>query len=137
MRLVKALPKHLDADLMRNAGLTASEYTTIMVLSEAPNRSLRMSDLAGANGLSPSRTTRLVDDLAARGLVTKVTSSADGRANVAQLTSKGAAKLRSAWPAHLDSVRRLFFDHVEGPDVARMADALSVIAAKLDDHTPG
>jgi len=32
--------------------MTASEYTTLMMLSEAPNRELRMSDLASATGLS-------------------------------------------------------------------------------------
>ena len=60
MRIVKILPRHLDNDLVRGAGLTASEYTTIMHLSEAPNRELRMADLANATDLSASRMTRLV-----------------------------------------------------------------------------
>ena len=93
MRIVKVLPRHLDTDLVRGAGLTASEYTTIMNLSEAPNRELRMNDLASATGLSASRTTRLVDDLQSRGFVTKVASSSDGRGNVARLTPRGMAKL--------------------------------------------
>ena len=83
MRILKVLPRHLDTDLIRGAGLTASEYTTLMSLSEAPDRELRMSDLANATGLSASRTTRLVDDLQSRGLVTKVASSSDARGNVA------------------------------------------------------
>ena len=45
MRIVKVIPRHLDSDLIRGTGLTASEYTTIMHLSEAPNRELRMADL--------------------------------------------------------------------------------------------
>src|ERR1700730_1901846 len=73
MRIVKVLPRHLDSDLVRGAGLTASEYTTIMHLSEAPNRELRMADLANATDLSASRMTRLVDDLQSRGLATKTT----------------------------------------------------------------
>ena len=63
MRIVKVIPRHLDSDLIRGAGLTASEYTTIMHLSEAPNRELRMADLANATDLSASRMIRLVDDL--------------------------------------------------------------------------
>ena len=63
MRITKVLPRHLDTDLIQGAGLTASEYITLMGLSEAPKRELRMSDLANAAGLSASRTTRLVDDL--------------------------------------------------------------------------
>src|SRR5450631_3625135 len=93
MRIVKALPRHLDSDLIRGSGLTASEYTTIMHLSEAPNRELRMNDLAIATGLSASRTTRLVDDLQLRALVTKVASSTDARVNIAKLTPRGMAKL--------------------------------------------
>jgi DNA-binding MarR family transcriptional regulator len=127
MRLVKVLPRHLDADLMRGAGITASEYTTIMTLSESPNRELRMTELANAAGMSASRTTRLVDDLRSRGLVTKIASSSDARGNIARLTAKGMAKLKSAWPVHLESVRRRFFDHLQtlpsprwpGPSPAR------------------
>src|SRR5579862_6971133 len=98
MRVMKVLPRHLDNDLLRATGLSSSDYTTIMNLSEAPNRELRMADLAEATGYSASRTTRLVDDLQARGLVTKRGSTQDGRSNVARLTPQGMAKLRSAWP---------------------------------------
>src|SRR5271170_258781 len=103
MRIVKALPRFLDADLLQGIGLSASEYSVIMHLSEAPNRELRMSDLAGACELSASRMTRLVDDLQSRSLVAKEVSSTDGRGNVAKLTPKGMAKLKAAWPVHLES----------------------------------
>ena len=71
MRIVISLPRCLDADLVRTVGVTANEYTTLMCLSEAPGRELRMTDLANAAALSASRMTRLVDDLQTRGLVTK------------------------------------------------------------------
>ncbi len=133
MRIVKVLPRHLDTDLVRGAGLTASEYTTIMNLSEAPNRELRMNDLASATGLSASRTTRLVDDLQSRGFVTKVASSSDGRGNVARLTPRGMAKLKSAWTVHLASVRTRFLDHIESSAVSQVADALCAVAVHLED----
>src|SRR5580700_12286034 len=117
MRIVKVLPRHLDSDLMHGIGLSASDYTTLMHLSEAPNRELRMSDLASATGLSASRMTRLVDDLQSRSLVTKTVSSTDARGNVAKLTPRGMAKVKSAWPAHLASVRRRFLDHVDAAAV--------------------
>src|SRR6202142_4348421 len=79
MRIVKVIPRHLDSDLIRGTGLTASEYTTIMHLSEAPNRELRMADLASVTDLSASRMSRLVDDLQSRGLVTKTVSASDAR----------------------------------------------------------
>jgi DNA-binding MarR family transcriptional regulator len=133
MRIVKILPRNLDTDLIRGAGLTASEYTTIMTLSEAPNRELRMTDLANTTGLSASRTTRLVDDLQSRGWVTKVASSSDARGNVARLTPRGMAKLKSAWPVHLLSVRTRFLDHIEDSSVSQLADGLSAVAVQLED----
>jgi DNA-binding MarR family transcriptional regulator len=133
MRIVKVIPRHLDTDLVRGAGLTASEYTTIMHLSEAPNRELRMADLAGATDLSASRMTRLVDDLQSRGLVTKTVSSSDARGNVAKLTPRGMAKLKSAWPVHLASVRRRFLDCIDPAAVEGVARALAGVAVHLED----
>ncbi len=135
MVIVKALPRHLDTDLIRGAGLTASEYTTIMHLS-APNGELRMNDLAGATGLSASRMTRLVDDLQSRSLVTKEASSTDARGNVARLMPRGMAKLRAAWPVHLESVRTRFFDHVVATSKEVVAHALTILADQLDDNSP-
>src|SRR6201991_1494622 len=86
MRVVLSLPRRLDSDLVRAVGITANEYTTLMCLSEASGRELRMADLANAAALSASRMTRLVDELQSRGWVTKRTSSDDGRGNVAKLT---------------------------------------------------
>src|SRR5260221_239005 len=136
MWLLKLLPRHLETDLMRGAGVTSSEYTTLMSLSEAPNRELRMTDLANTTGVSASRTTRLVDDLASRGLVTKVASSSDARGNVARLTPRGMAKLKSAWPVHLASARSRFFDHIDATAIRQVADALSDVAVHLEDGSP-
>jgi DNA-binding MarR family transcriptional regulator len=133
MRIVKMLPRHLDGDLVRGAGLTASEYTTIMHLSEAPNRELRMAYLARATDLSASRITRLVDDLQSRGLVTKTVSSSDTRGNIARLTPAGMVKLRSAWPVHLASVRRHFLDSIDAATVEGVAKALAEVAARIED----
>jgi DNA-binding MarR family transcriptional regulator len=132
MRIVLALHHRLDRDLVKVAGITANEYATLMCLSESPGRELRMADLANAAALSASRMTRLVNDLQARGLVTKRASAEDGRGNVAKLTPAGLAKLKKAWPAHLASVRERVFDHVDPGTVADAAQALSEIAAGLE-----
>src|SRR6185369_1299590 len=136
MRIVVALPRQLDSDLVRAAGLTANEYTTLMSLSETPGRELRMADLANATCLSASRMTRLVDDLQSRGFVTKRACAADGRGNIAKLTPQGLAKLKSAWPAHLASVRRRMFDHIDAPAIKRTAQVLCQVAAQMDDKHP-
>jgi DNA-binding MarR family transcriptional regulator len=133
MSIVKALPRLIESDLIRGAGLTASEYSVLMHLSEAPNRELRMNDLASATGLSASRMTRLVDDLQSRSWVAKVTSSTDARGNVASLTPAGMAKLKAAWPVHLQSTRARFFDQVEKTSLNDLAKALPVVADQLED----
>ena len=92
-----------------------------------------MADLATATDLSASRMTRLVDDLPSRGLVTKTASSSDARGNVPRLTPRGMAKLKSAWPVHLASVRRRFFDHLDSSIVETVARAMTEVAANLED----
>jgi DNA-binding MarR family transcriptional regulator len=137
MRIVLSLPRQLHDDMVRGAGLTASEYTVVMSLSEAPNRQLRMADLASATGLCARRTTRLVDALQSHGLVAKRASSADGRSHLAELTSLGLTKLRSAWPAHVTSVRSRVLDHIPAGSLAKTAQALEAVAAQLENHQVG
>jgi DNA-binding MarR family transcriptional regulator len=133
MRILKVMPRLLDADLIRGAGITASEYTTLMMLSEAANRELRMSDLASATGLSASRTTRLVDGLQTLGLVTKTATSSDARANVTRLTPRGVSKLRAAWPVHLASARTRFLDHIPANSLDCVGKGLGDVAMHLED----
>ena len=132
MRIILTLPRYLDRDIAQAVGVTANEYTTIMNLSEAPDREMRMADLANATGLSASRITRLVDDLVTRGLVIKRASSIDGRGNIAKLTPKGMAKLKAAWPAHLASVRDRVFDQLDPNTVEGAAKALEALAANVE-----
>ena len=134
MRIVMVLPRRLDNDLMRAVGVTANEYLTLLSLSEAPGRELRMTDLADATRLSASRMTRLVEHLQSRDLVTKRSSTEDGRGSVAGLTPAGLAKLEAAWDTHLSSVRGLVFDHVDPSTTTDAANALSEIAAGLDSR---
>jgi DNA-binding MarR family transcriptional regulator len=135
MRLVKTLPRDLDSDLIHGTGLSASDYTTLMHLSEASNRELRMSDLASATGLSASRMTRLVDDLQSRALLTKMVSSTDARSNVAKLTPRGMAKLRVAWSV-LGQRPIELFDHMDQAVVSVVASAISGVANHLEDREP-
>lgn len=132
MRLVITLPRALGDDLVRARGMTAGEYTALMHLSEAPNREMRISDLAGATALSISRMSRLLDDLQSRDLIVKRPSEVDGRENLACLTRAGLARLRSAYPDHLASVRRLVMDHIGAADKPRLAQALQAVADQVD-----
>jgi DNA-binding MarR family transcriptional regulator len=134
MRIVVSLPRRLDDDLLRAVGINANEYLTLMYLSEAAGRGLRMSDLADATALSASRMTRLVDELQSRRLVTKRASAEDGRGTVASLTRAGRSKLKTAWGIHVSSMRTLAFDHVDPTTTQDAARAMAEIAARLEDR---
>jgi DNA-binding MarR family transcriptional regulator len=93
-------------------------------LSESPLRRLRMSDLAALVVLSPSGLTRLIDKLAAEGLVERARCEADARVVYAALTDKGLERLREAYPVHLRGVRRHLIDHLSPGQLAAIAEAL-------------
>ncbi|MFE0627590.1 MarR family winged helix-turn-helix transcriptional regulator [Streptomyces sp. NPDC058864] len=127
-RVIYALPRAMDADLVREQRLPLIEYLALMNLSEAPDRKLRMSDLAGACELSVSGMTRVVHRLENDGLVQRVKSTRDARGWNAVLTESGLARLREAWPTNLSSVRRHFLDHLAGLDLKALGAALKNVA---------
>jgi DNA-binding MarR family transcriptional regulator len=127
-RALVTVPRALDADLQSAQGMSMGEYFVLMNLSEACDRSLRMSELASRGGLSPSRITRLVDGLVADGLVCRSKSPADGRLQIAVLTDAGLARLKAAYPAHLASVRRNVVDHFGDLDLDELARAATEFA---------
>ncbi len=126
-RVIHAMPRAVDVDMVREQRLPLVEYLALMNLSEAPDRQMRMSDLAAALEMSVSGLTRLVDRLERRGLVRRVRSAQDARGWHASLTDAGFARLEKAWPTNLASVRRHFLDHLAGLDLARLAAALRKI----------
>jgi DNA-binding MarR family transcriptional regulator len=134
MRIIATLPRLLDEDLTRSTGVSLTEYVTLMNLSEAQDREMRLTDLANAIGLSLSRISRVVEDLRTRGLVTKRRASTDNRGFVATLTPAGLRRLKKAYPGHLLSARRRAFDHVGDPaGLAAAGHILSSIAERMVD----
>ncbi|KUM96381.1 hypothetical protein AQI95_42610 [Streptomyces yokosukanensis] len=130
-RLVHSLPRALEEDMSRT-GVTMTEFAVLLLLSEAPDRRMRMSALATAAGLTPSRITRVVNGLSNHDLVRKERHGEDARGNEAVLTDAGLRTMQAAQPAHLASARRRVLDQVPEdllPDfahaVTRLADALS------------
>jgi DNA-binding MarR family transcriptional regulator len=90
-------------------------------------------ELARAVALSPSRITRLVDELKARSLVTKFRSASDGRGSVARLTDQGLTRLEAAYPDHLASARNRVLDHLSPALVRRLGPEFARVAENLDD----
>jgi DNA-binding MarR family transcriptional regulator len=130
-RFFVVAPRLLDEDLQRGAHMSLSAYTILLHLSEAPERELRMTELANRAYLSGSRTTRLVDELIGEGLVVKERNAADGRGFDVTLTQEGMAALQRAYPVHLRSVRARVLDHVDRSTLPCFAKAVSAIAQSL------
>ncbi|TKV29155.1 MarR family transcriptional regulator [Arthrobacter sp. NamB2] len=104
------LPPALDAPLVRDFDLTHFEYGILFALADAPDRSLRMSDLAGFANSSLSRLSRAVSRLQKRGWVQRLQDPLDGRSTRAKLTEAGAGLLVEATPVHARTVRQLVLD---------------------------
>lgn len=113
----------LDRSLQKQWQLPLTDFEILTTLSEHPDNSLRMSDLADEVLVSRSRMTYRVDHLIRRGLVVRTRSSQDGRGVVAKLTAAGLELLAVASDHHSAEVRRILIDQVE----ETMADILVLL----------
>jgi DNA-binding MarR family transcriptional regulator len=126
-RAILVIPRVLDKDLLEAHGLNLTEYAVLFNLSEAPDRSLRMGDLANYLSITSGGLTRVVDRLSRQGLVERVRDESDGRGQVAVLTDAGFQRLERAWPTHLASARRHVMDHLSDLDLDAFAKAMEAI----------
>ncbi|MBV9484972.1 MAG: MarR family transcriptional regulator [Frankiaceae bacterium] len=127
IRSANRIVRRLEAELEAEQGLTLPAYEVLAHLSEAPERRLRMSDLAAHAVLTPSGLTRLVDKLAREGLVERQRCGADARVVYACLTDSGMQRLTTAYPTHLRGVREHFIDWLTPQQQAAVSDALTPI----------
>jgi DNA-binding MarR family transcriptional regulator len=98
--------------------------------SEAPGRTLRITELASRAYLSGSRTTRLVDELIADPLVAKERHASDARGFDVTLTNAGLGALQQAYAGHLRSVRSRVMDHVAPSALSCFAETMTAIAER-------
>jgi DNA-binding MarR family transcriptional regulator len=123
----------LDAELRAAHGLTLAAYDVLLRLARAPDRTLRMTDLAARVLISPSGLTRRLDRLVAQGLVGRETDPEDGRGALARLTDEGLARLRAAARTHLRGIREHFTGRLTEGQLRNVSAALESVAGP---HTP-
>jgi DNA-binding MarR family transcriptional regulator len=129
--MVTLLPAALESQLQRDAGLTHFGYWVLAMLSEAPGRSLRMSELAQLANGSQSRLSHLVSRLEEHGWVRRERVGGDGRGYVAVLTETGYDKIVASAPGHVEEVRRLVFDLLTPDQVEALDGICSAILGKI------
>jgi DNA-binding MarR family transcriptional regulator len=120
VRLMTWLPWAIDQQLQRDSKLRMVEYQVLAMLSESPERTMRMSSLAEVTNASLSRLSHLVERLEKRGFVRREPDPTDGRFTNAILTEKGFRGLDEAAPGHLAHVRSLVIDVLSPEQLRRL-----------------
>lgn len=122
------LATELNRQLQRDSDLTLAEYRILVLLSEAPDRALRMSELADGVLSSRSRLTHQIRRLETQRMVRRNTCLEDGRGVLAELTEEGMRRLEAAAPGHVEAVRRNFIDLLD-PD---QLEVVGEVFARVD-----
>jgi len=122
----------LDRQLQAEAGMPHAYYILLAVLSEAPERSLRMSELAEISNSSQSRISHAVARLEEAGWVRRRKVDRDRRGSLAVLTDEGWEVLMRTAPGHVGAVRENLFDLLSREQVRQLADICTALLDKLD-----
>ena len=137
LRVVMLLPGALDRQLRQDAGLTHASYMVLACLSDAPERSMRMSELARVTATSQSRLSHAVSALEQRGWVQRRPCPRDRRGQIATLTDAGVSVLVDTAPGHAEKVRSLVFDPLTAADVEHLSSLAERIVERLEADQAG
>ncbi|MBA8802509.1 DNA-binding MarR family transcriptional regulator [Nocardioides ginsengisegetis] len=130
--VVELLPGVLDSQLRESSGLTHFEYFVLAMLSEEPERTLRMTSLAQRTNATLPRLSHVVRRLEERGMVERFPCPEDGRATNARLTSTGWDAVVAAAPGHVDNVRRHVLDPLTPAQVEQLREIGAALLTRLD-----
>ncbi|WP_458116596.1 MarR family winged helix-turn-helix transcriptional regulator [Arthrobacter sp. D2-10] len=130
--VLELLPAALDGQLVRDEDLTHFEYFVLASLSEAPNRTLRITSLASMTNATLPRISRVLTGLEKKTLVERSECSEDRRAKNVTLTGAGWDKVVKSAPGHVENVRSLVFDQLTPEQVSQLSDIAAQLLKKLD-----
>lgn len=132
--VLQLFPPALDTQLERDADLTHFEYFSLAMLSESPDRSLRMTALSNRTNSTLARLSRVMTNLEKRGFVTRATCPDDRRATNVSLTEEGLQKVVKTAPGHVQLVRNVVFDHLTAEEVLQLSHISTKLLAQLDPN---
>ena len=130
--MLARLPTALEGQLQADAQLSFVEYYVLAGLSDQPDRSMRMGQLAALTNAELSRLSHMIGRLERRGLVRREPDPADGRYTRAILTDAGRDLLVVAAPCHVAWVRELVMDHLDPTELRTLTDVSDAIIARID-----
>jgi len=120
----RSLDRALDLQLQRDSHISASEYEVLIAIDQAPQRRLRIKEIAVRVSWEKSRVSHLVTRMVRRGLLDRTECPTDARGSWIGLTPDGRRAVLGAIRGHVAAIRRYFFD-VLGEGDAAVLDALS------------
>lgn len=126
-RLLDALSHQMETE----SGLSMGEYEILVRLSESPDRTLRMSELADGMGHSRSRLTHTVRRMEAAGLVERRACAEDARGVNCAMTEAGWQRIVAAAPGHVMAVRRHLVDRLTDDQLRALGEAMAVVEQAL------
>lgn len=130
--LIARLPSALESQLQRDSGLSFVEYYVLAGLSDAPGRTMRMSELAMFTYAELSRLSHVMTRLERRGLVRREPDATDGRYTNAILTDEGYDLLVKAAPCHVAAARELVVDALDRDQLRQLGSISERIVARID-----
>jgi len=128
------LPWALECQLQRDADLSFIEYHALAMLSETPDHTRRMSDLAAVTNASLSRLSHLIKRLEVRGFVRREADPTDGRYANAFLTKAGHEYLVASAPAHVATVRQIVIDPFTKVELRQLHEAAERILRRIEQQ---
>lgn len=131
-----SLTRELSAALVASHGLTINDYGCLLLLSRSGEEGMRRIDLANELQLSPSGITRLLDRLEDQGLVGKGECKEDARVSYAILTDAGEAKIKEAWPQHVEAVERRVGAVLSQDEIKTLAELLGRLSESEESCDP-
>ena len=117
----------IDDRLQAGSGLSSPEFSVLVSLSEADGRVLRLRELCENLGWDRSRASHQVTRMEKRGLVTKEKCPGDARGVLVTITDEGMSRLEAAAPVHVETVRRLVFDHLNEKRQGQLREVLTEV----------
>ncbi|HEY5516236.1 MAG TPA: MarR family transcriptional regulator [Pengzhenrongella sp.] len=125
------LARALGHQLERDAELSLGEYEALVRLSESPDHTLRMSSLAGELSHSRSRMTHTIRRMESRGFVERRACPGDGRGVNATMTALGFARLQTAAPGHVETVRAHLVDVLTDSQLRALGESMAAVRDAL------
>lgn len=129
----RRLLEALDSDLIGH-DLSMADYEVLAQLSDAPNRRMRMSELAEVAMLSKSRLSHRMKVMEQAGWVRREVCCEDKRGSWATMTEKGFKAIVAAAPCHVNSVRKRFIDQLSNKEQAEVAGIFSHLTEELREQ---